>query len=69
MDNAFKYVIANGITTEQAYPYTGVQGTCKVNGGSFKITSYTDVPANNCNMLQAAVAQQPTSVAVDAQTW
>jgi C1A family cysteine protease len=24
MDNAFNYVIANGITTEQAYPYTGV---------------------------------------------
>lgn len=56
MDDAFKYVIANGITTESAYPYTGVQGKCKVNGGAFKIKSYTDIPKGNCNSLQAAVA-------------
>jgi hypothetical protein len=56
MDDAFKYVIANGITTESAYPYTGVQGKCKVNGGAFKISSYTDIPKGNCNSLQAAVA-------------
>lgn len=55
MDYCFKYVIANGITTEAAYPYTGVQGTCKTNGGAFKITSYTDIPANNCTALLSAV--------------
>jgi hypothetical protein len=29
MDNAFLYVIDNGITTEDAYPYKGRGGTCK----------------------------------------
>ena len=28
MDDAFQYVMANGITTESAYPYTAVDGTC-----------------------------------------
>jgi hypothetical protein len=51
MDNCFKYVIANGITTESAYPYTGVKGTCKTNGGAFKIASYTDVKAKDCSAL------------------
>lgn len=51
MSDAFNYVIANGITTEQAYPYTGVDGTCKFNGGDFKIASYTSIPKGNCNAL------------------
>merc|ERR1712233_259932 len=29
MDNAFKFVKANGIPTEYSYPYTGVNGRCK----------------------------------------
>jgi len=69
MSDAFKYVIANGITTEEAYPYTGVQAQCKINGGAFKIKSYSSIPKGDCNALQNAVAQQPVSVGVDAQTW
>jgi len=49
MDNAFKYVIANGIELESVYPYTAVDGTCKYSASSvvFKNTGYTDVTQNN----------------------
>jgi len=29
MDLAFNYTQLNGITTEDAYPYKGADGTCK----------------------------------------
>ena len=66
MDNAFRYVMATGITTESAYPYTGVDQTCKVNCGYYKISGYNDVPAGIDLQLAAAINQQPVSVAVDA---
>jgi len=51
MDNAFKFVIDNGITTESAYPYKAVGAECKIQGGSFKISKFTDIPAGNCQSL------------------
>nr|AAP32195.1 cysteine protease 5 [Trifolium repens] len=70
MDDAFKFIIQNnGISTEAGYPYQGVDGTCKANEASTSaatITGYEDVPANNENALQKAVANQPISVAIDA---
>lgn len=69
MDDAFKYVEANGITTESAYPYTAVDGTCSVSGGAFKIRGYTDVAFGDVTQLAADVVQQPISIAVDAANW
>lgn len=67
MDNAFEYVIKNGgICSEGAYSYQGVQGTCQKCVPVANFTSYMDVLANNSYALQAAVAQQPVSVAVEA---
>jgi len=54
-NNAFRYVIANGITTESAYPYTAKDGACKTKGGSFKIASFSNVPAGNCNSLYSTL--------------
>jgi hypothetical protein len=69
MDNAFKYVIANGITTESAYPYTATDGKCKSKiTSAFQISKYTDVDAS-VDALQSAIAQQPVSIGVDAETW
>lgn len=69
MDYGFTYVQSNGITTEDAYPYTAVDGTCSATGGAFKIGGYTDVSAGDVDQLAAAVVQQPVSIAVDAENW
>jgi len=67
MDYAFKYIIGNnGICSEADYPYTGQDGTCKTCTAVSKISSYVDVPQNNEDALQAAVAAQPVSVAIEA---
>eukprot|EP00520_Triparma_pacifica_P019186 CAMPEP_0118663946 /NCGR_PEP_ID=MMETSP0785-20121206/17729_1 /TAXON_ID=91992 /ORGANISM="Bolidomonas pacifica, Strain CCMP 1866" /LENGTH=329 /DNA_ID=CAMNT_0006557777 /DNA_START=11 /DNA_END=1000 /DNA_ORIENTATION=+ len=71
MDNAFQYIAANGLCTEDDYPYTSSSGSnaackssCTPVSGTKGIT-YTDV-ANDEASLAAAVSQQPISVAVDA---
>lgn len=69
MDTAFKYIKQNGgLTSEDNYPYQGVDGTCnseKEASIAAEITGYEDVPQNNENALLQAVAKQPVSVAVD----
>jgi C1A family cysteine protease len=68
MDNAFKYAKANKIETESDYPYKGVGGTCAYSAAKGKVilSGLTDVTANSGSQLQAAVAQQPVSVAIEA---
>jgi C1A family cysteine protease len=70
MDYAFEYIIKNkGITTEDAYPYTATgPNTCEAKGKPVAATlsSYKDVSPNNEVALETAIAQQPVSVAVEA---
>jgi len=70
MDNAFDWVAANGIATEDSYPYTsgtGIRGMCKSTGGSvMKITGHVDVKSGDEAALKSAVAQQPVSIAIEA---
>ena len=68
MDNGFKYIIDNGgLCSEDAYPYTAVGGTCNTTCTRVvSITGCVDVPTNNEDALQAAVAQQPVSIAIEA---
>jgi cathepsin L len=70
MDNAFKYVMANGLCTEAAYPYTAKSSTnCKKSSctmsANTKIASYKDVTHTE-NALGAAVDIGPVSVAIEA---
>jgi len=74
MDQAFQYVQAKGICTEDSYPYTAANGTCDdgtctpvLHAGDLK--SYTDVAAKDENALLTALQTQPISVAVDASSW
>eukprot|EP01138_Halocafeteria_seosinensis_P004083 gb/GECG01004175.1/.p1 GENE.gb/GECG01004175.1/~~gb/GECG01004175.1/.p1 ORF type:complete len:325 (+),score=31.06 gb/GECG01004175.1/:1-975(+) len=72
MDNAFKYIInAGGLCSESAYPYQGVDGTCRASSCQkvVQISGYTDVPQQNENALMSAVAQQPVSIAIEADQY
>jgi len=69
MTNAFKYVMAKSITTEDEYPYKPVKQTCKATSTSrfYKIAGYVEV--KNCDTLAKSLAVRPQSVAVDASNW
>lgn len=75
MTEAFRYIKSNPLNTGNDYPYTS--GTTKVAGpcnkalaalGTYGITGYKTVSAG-INNLEAAIVQQPISVAVDATNW
>jgi cathepsin L len=70
MDNAFKYIIANGgIDTESSYPYTAKNGNCRYSASNVgaKLSSYRDVSRGSESSLQSAVGTVgPISVAIDA---
>ena len=69
MENAFKYVIAKGLTTEANYPYTAKNGVCNKSREAqvaAKISKYTVVKPKDPVALQTAIAQQPISVSVEA---
>lgn len=71
MDYAFKYVMANkGINSWSNYPYVGIESSgCNQtlsNVTVSQIKNFTNVQANSSQALLQAIAQQPVSVAVEA---
>lgn len=69
MDFAFQYVIdANGICLESEYPYEETDDSCRVCNKVFNITGFVDVKKNNEEALKQAVAHQPVSVAIQADS-
>lgn len=69
MDYAFQYTIDNGMCIESDYPYYAVQGDCDISCKKYAdFTSCIDVSPNNQQDLAAAVAQQPVSIAIEADT-
>merc|ERR1719393_624901 len=71
MDNAFKYAEQNAICTEASYPYKAKGGSCEAascttgipKGG---VTGFKDVKSEDLQGLEEAVAQQPVSIAIEA---
>ena len=70
MDNAFHYVMDNGLCTEDDYPYTASDDTCVSANckSAVTISDCADVPADNELALKEAVSKQPVSVAIEADT-
>lgn len=69
MNDAWDYLVKNCLSYEEEYPYEAFDGTCKTMKGENKISSYTTVNAGSVEQLAAAIAQQPISIAVDAENW
>lgn len=73
MDGAFKFIMDNGQCSLSSYPYTsGVTktgGTCQQTCQPVAhVSSCSDVKPNDQLSLKAAVAQQPVSIAIEADT-
>lgn len=73
MDDAFKYIKDNGgLCSEKEYPYTGKDGAkCAASTCGTKydaISGYKDVNGSSFSSLEAAVAEGPVSIAIQANT-
>jgi len=69
MDFAFQYIMNHSLCTNLSYPYiANNDNTCAINQCKpiVHISNYSDVYPNNETLLRYAVAQQPVSVAIQA---
>jgi hypothetical protein len=70
---AFEYFEATADELEADYPYSsgsGVTGTCSPDAAkeTYFVDTYANVPKNSVDQLKAAIAQQPVSVTIEADT-
>ena len=68
-DLAFQWAVSNkGVASADAYPYTGQGGACRATSvpNSIAVSGFKDVPPNSELALEAAIAQQPVAVVVEA---
>lgn len=69
MDDAFEYVISNGIMGESDYPYKAKDGSCVFDDASVvaNMKNYVDVAYGSESALQQAVSEVgPISIGIDA---
>ncbi|XP_073128773.1 senescence-specific cysteine protease SAG39-like [Henckelia pumila] len=70
INEAFKFIIHQGLSTEANYPYKGEKGKCnskKESSRVAKVTGFENVRFKDESALLKAVAKQPVSVAIDAR--
>ena len=68
MDFAFKYIERNPLQLESEYGYSARQGRCRYDSsrGVGQVSAFKDVATGSASQLRAAVAQQPVSIAIEA---
>jgi cathepsin F len=71
MRTALGWVVKNGLPTEDAYPYQGVDGTCQYNPSqaAVHIKNFTAISTNEDQIAAALVAMGPLSMGADATEW
>ena len=69
MPFAYEYIMDNQITTEEAYPYRGIEGSCRASSMSdrYSIDSFAQINPINVNGLMAALEKTVVSVAIEVQ--
>lgn len=71
MNSAFEYIDDEGDHTEEDYPYTARDETCKASstsGATVTDNGFVDIAQNDA-ALESALNEGPVSVAVDASRW
>jgi len=71
MDGAFKYAEKTAICTEDSYSYQAKSSECQASSCTTglavgAVTGFKDVATDSKNDLMSAVAQQPVSIAIEA---
>ena len=68
MDLGFQYIIDNGLCTNLSYPYQAINQECQKDQCTsvINLTDYGDLKPNDEKNLKRGVAQQPVSVAIQA---
>ncbi|KAF1745554.1 hypothetical protein MXB_2148 [Myxobolus squamalis] len=69
MDLAFEYMMANGLSNESSYQYTGYEEVClkKNKNHTHKLLKYNDIKEGNEHQLVRALSfEGPVSIAIDA---
>jgi KDEL-tailed cysteine endopeptidase len=71
MDSAFQYVAKADLAQEGDYPYEGYDDTCRESSVKpvVGVASFVDVAPNDPDQLKAAIAKNPVSVAIEADTF
>jgi len=62
-----------GLASEQDYPYTAKDGTCKWSGNTTSpaatLRAWVDLPPNDYGAVMAAIQNGPLAINVDASSW
>jgi len=66
MDNAFEFALEDGMCSEAEEPYHARDARCEKCDSVASFEGCYDVPSNDEESLMKAVAQQPVSVAIEA---
>lgn len=69
MNDSLQYIYTvGGIESIADYPYAGRDNFCKFNKSKVtaKISGYSDISMNRCDLLKSAVSKQPVASAMDA---
>ncbi|XP_050513033.1 procathepsin L-like [Diabrotica virgifera virgifera] len=71
MTDAFFYVEHHGLSSEEQYPYTGVDGHCNhvKDKQVSSISGYVELDETESALADALATVGPVSIAVDADTW